>query len=119
MKRFYISLIIFISVLTTGFVSDRFRNNELDYIQAYAGKILNTEDNNRAIMQAKKLKDIFYNKKNTLLLIISKEHIKNLENDILIMENALKNGDRNTAAESAIQIQVTASYSQNSLHYFY
>ena len=119
MKRFYISLIIFISVLTTGFVSDRFRSNELDYIHAYAVKIINTEDNIRAFMQAKNLKDNFYSKKNTLLLIISKEHIKNLENDILIMENALKNGDRDTAAESAIQIQVTASYSQNSLHYFY
>ena len=119
MKRFYISLIIFISVLATGFVSDRFRSNELDYIQAYTQKIINTEDNNRAFMQAKNLKDSFYSKKNMLLLIISKEHIKNLENDILIMENALKNGDRDTAAESAIQIQVTASYSQNSLHYFY
>ena len=118
MKHFYISLFIFATVIVTGFFADYTRKKEFDILCASAEQISVQPEIRQAEIQVKSMKKRFYDKKNMLMLIRSKEHIKDIETDILLMEDAVQSGDMRTAKENSIRIQVTAGYSKRSLYSF-
>ncbi len=118
MKHLYICVIIFILIITTGFFTDKMLKKELDILSVDVGKVAKIADVSQAETNMQIIKDRFYSKKNMLLLYVSKEHIRELETDILLMEEAVKSSDSNAVKESSIRIQTTASYSRRSLTAF-
>lgn len=92
MKNYYFSLILFFTVCLTAAVANSLASSEINrYIAA-----LNLFSNITTITDSDRnriadLKYEFENKKNMLRLIISKEHINNIETNILLIENNIKN----------------------------
>ena len=78
MKHFYISLFIFATVIVTGFFADYTRKKEFDILCASAEQISVQPEIRQAEIQVKSMKKRFYDKKNMLMLITSKEHIKDI-----------------------------------------
>lgn len=103
MKHFYISLAIFIAILTGGFFADRYTKNSAKrlydqtrrlYQQATAEKV-------------QRLKDDFYDKKNILRFFISAEHIEQLKTYIEFLEHYQSNSDREALQEICIEMAGT------------
>jgi len=118
MKHLYICVTIFILIITTGIFTDKMLKKELDILSVDAEKIAVITDASQARTNIEIIKDKFYSKKNMLLLYASKEHIRELETDILLMEDAVQSDDMSSAKENSINIQINCAYIKRSLTAF-
>lgn len=90
MKNFYFSIVLFIVIIAGSVFSNTFLRSELKIYEAVFGKIVNSEDVSKAEIESiENIKEKFYKQKNMLQLFISKEHIKDIESNILLIENSL------------------------------
>ncbi|MBR5520817.1 MAG: hypothetical protein IKU54_02365 [Oscillospiraceae bacterium] len=95
MKHLYICLLLFITIVITGLIADRYIKKELNIISADVHSFIDNSDYNDKNMHitTEAIKKRFYDKKNMLLLFINKEHIQEIEKTISLMENAAYNTD--------------------------
>lgn len=117
MKHFYICVAIFLSIITASLFTDNMLKKELDIISVSAEKTA-TAVSRQAETEIKVMKERFYDKKNMLMLFASKEHIKDLETDILLMEDAVQSEDITAAKENSINIQINCAYIKRGLTAF-
>ena len=115
MKHFYICLIIFTIIVSAGFTTDIILKKEFSGISASARKIYAQYEKNNDKAEVEVIQNNFYDKKNMLLLFTSKEHIKELETEILLLENAVKYDDMQSAKDAAVKIDIACMYSKRSL----
>ena len=118
MKHFYICIVIFFIIVFSGIITDCVVNRDLDKISAAANRISIAEDYEYGDSASLFIKNQFYSKKNMLLLFVSKEHIKELETEILLLENALKNNDIQAITDAATKIQLNCYYARGSMSAF-
>ena len=115
MKHFYLCIVIFFIILAGGITADSLICKELDIVSITSQKISAAGKTDRSETEIGIIKNRFYSKKNMLLLFISKEHLENLETEILLMENAFIENDYDKIKESSINITVIISYIRRSL----
>lgn len=117
MKHFYICIAIFLSIITASLFTDNMLKKELDIISVGAEKAASAV-NRQAETEVAVVKERFYGKKNMLMLFASKEHIKDLETDILLMEDAVQSADMTATKENSINIQINCEYIKRGLTAF-
>lgn len=116
MKHFYISLFLFISILAGGVFSNVYTQKIIDIMSLKAKNFCTVEAvSERNEEEIKMLKDNFYSKKDMLQLFINKEHIKEIEIDILLLENAVINKDADMCREQGIEIVILMSHLKDNL----
>lgn len=100
MKHFYIALFLFLLIISTGIFSHIYIKNTIDIMttQLYA------VDNERTSESIDKLKTIFDNKKNMLVCFLNKEHINEIEFNIILLENRLNENNEENYTEIKLKI---------------
>ncbi len=100
MKHFYIALFIFLLILSTGFFSHRYIKNTVDDMTVQ----LEIIDDERTLESVNSLKKILNNKKDMLLCFLNKEHINEIEFNIVLLENRLKENNIENYNETKLKI---------------
>ncbi len=111
MKHFYISILIFVIILVSGVVSNIYVANTISYMYRLFEDFTDIEA--VTIAEERKLselKDEFYRQKNMLQLFINKEHIEEVEIDIIQLESAVKDMDTQQCKESSIEAAYTLRF---------
>ncbi len=103
MKHFYISLTIFAAIIICGVFSNAyvkdFSVEFYNYLEKFAyAETLTPQDN----IEINIIKNEFFSKKNMLQFFLNKEHIQDIELDILLIEDAVKNNDAGLCRENSI-----------------
>lgn len=116
MKHFYISIIIFITIVSGSIFSNTICShilgelyNSVSVFRNIVYNDLNTETN------INKISEIFYSKKNMLQLFINKEHIEEIEINICLLKNAVDNRDYEDCQQKSIEILTMLSFLDDSL----
>lgn len=105
MKNFYFSVILFFSILSGTFITNHYIQNNLNYYKDVFVSVVNTEKiSETVIMSVSRAKETFFKQKNMLQLFVSKEHIKDIETDILLIENYLSEDQLMDCKEKSIEI---------------
>ncbi len=102
MKTFYYSLIIFITILIGSVLSDIYVKKQMLFYKSYITGI-ETVDNSTSETRIEITKDKFSKQKNMLRLFINKEHINDIEKNILLMEYYCKNDEIEKNNETVIE----------------
>lgn len=104
MKNFYFSVILFILILSLSLFSNYFIKTNLGYFYNVFVSISETQDiGSKEIYSVTKLKENFSKQKNMLQLFISKEHIKDIETDILLIEHFLYENELSECKQTCIE----------------
>lgn len=108
MKNYYFSLILFFSILSGALLTNTYLNKQLDSYKAKLEFVLNSEI---ITVQQKStvnsFKTDFEKQKNMLRLFISKEHIKDIETNILLIQNSLEENNLSDCKEKSIETITT------------
>ncbi len=108
MKNFYFSIVLFIVIIAGSVFSNAFLRNELKIYEAGFGKIINSEEISQTDIESiKNIKEKFYKQKNMLQLFVSKEHIKDIEANILLIENSLAEDRLSDSKEKCLEALTT------------
>jgi len=108
MKHFYAALIIFVFIISGSVFTHYHTKKRLSIIESQA-KIFQTSESVTDLenQRIKNIKNYFYGKKNMLRLTVSKEHINNIELNILLIENSIRNEDFQSCQEKSIELTNT------------
>ena len=87
MKNFKLSLLLFSVILTGSLISNLYLEHQIRF---YTTSIMTIENMPAFISE---IKEKFYKQKNILELFINKEHINNLELNILLLEKNIAAGE--------------------------
>ena len=106
MKNFYIALILFITILSASISGDIYiKRQMMNYSIGF--KALNNLDASNAQNRISIMKNKFYKQKNMLRLFINKEHINNLETNIMLLENNVSQSDEIITESLCLISQIT------------
>ena len=97
MKHFYITVVIFIFIISVSVFSDRYIDKSVDEVTR---KINNTENYEESV----ETKKLFLSKKNMLRLFVNKEHIDLIELNFILLENRYHENDFDKVPEIRIEI---------------
>lgn len=104
MRNYYFSLILFVSIILFCFACNIFTHSNLRSFQTKFEKFEKADYVTEALVNdCNSMKNEFYKEKNMLQLFVNKEHIKELEKNILLIENALINQDINECQKISIE----------------
>ena len=108
MKNYYFSLILFFSILSGALLTNTYLNKQLDSYIAKLEFVLNSENNTvQQKSTVNSFKKDFEKQKNMLRLFISKEHIKDIETNILLIQNSLEENNLSDCKEKSIETITT------------
>ena len=104
MRHFHISLFIFTAIISTAFASFVFTSSEIKQINVSVQELCDKQEiSENDIMTVKAIKKRFNDKKNMLRFFINKEHINQLESNIMLLENYAINSDAENIREKSIE----------------
>ena len=108
MKIFRFSLILFLTIIISSVFCSFYIRDNLSFYNIY---LKNIESIDKNIEIAKKeytlLKSDFYTKKDMLQKFINKEHINNLETNIMLLENDVSQSDEIITEALCLISQIT------------
>ena len=106
MRIFRFSLILFLTIIISSVFCSFYIRDNLSFYNIY---LKNIESIDKNIEMAKKeyalLKSDFYTKKDMLQKFINKEHINEIEKNILLIENAINNNELTECQNLSIETQ--------------
>ncbi len=116
MKNFYISVTVFLSIVVFGLCSNYFVNKfNMDITTDIENYKNITEFSENDIDKINNTKEKFFNQKDMLQLFINKEHIQDLEEDILMIEDAVKSNNADSCRESTISALSSLAFLKESI----
>ena len=105
MKHFFLSLTIFIIILSGSFAAHIYTKNIVDDIDTLITPVTKSQQVSETdIRNTEKIKDIFEKNKDMLRFFVNKEHIQKVEISILLLDNAVQSGDRDKMRECGLEI---------------
>lgn len=105
MRHFVISFIIFFAILTITVFSHNYTKNIFQSINRKADLLTTAEKVSlEEYNTISDIKETFESKKNMLQLFVNKEHIKEIETNIKLLENAAVNNDIDACRTNSIEI---------------
>ncbi len=115
MKHFYIAILIFAIITAGSFAEARFVKQTFSMMDTRLNSIYKSEiTDENFTSRLNNMKNIFYSKKNMLQMFVNKEHINDIELNILLLENAAKNNDIEECRSIALKINNSIAFICNS-----
>ena len=105
MKHFYISVFIFSAVICLCFSEKVFIENTMNNMESKVNLLYKADIIDDTYMsRVNILKNYYFIKKNMLHIFVNKEHIKEIELNILLLETSAVNNDIESCKEKAVEI---------------
>ncbi len=105
MKNFYFSIILFVLIISGALISNSYIQKTLDYYKEVFLSVVTADIiSETEILSVSRAKETFSGQKNMLQLFVSKEHIKDIETNILLIENYLYEDELMDCKEKSIEI---------------
>ena len=108
MKHFRICVAIYLFIIAGALASYLYTRNEIRQLIASIEKYntVQTVSENDEIT-IKSIKNRFFDKKNMLQFFINKEHIHQLETNILLLENSILNNNADECRKNSLEALIT------------
>ena len=102
MKNFYLSIVMFCTILAASVASNIYVKEQMNFYKAYFNSLM-SKPVNEISYSTQTVKEKFYKQKNMLQLFINKEHIEELETSILVIEDSIKQDELSNNHERLIE----------------